>query len=149
MHLNEHLQQMNDGYLFTEIINRTQAFQNEHPEAHILRLGVGDITRPLPAPIVEAMHRAVDEMGKEETFHGYGLENGYGWLREAIIENDYRPRGVDLALEEVFISDGAGSDLGIFGEKPCNRERSHGLTAAGVADKAQYLAFSNIERDAV
>ena len=116
MHLNEHLQQMNDGYLFTEIINRTQAFQNEHPEAHILRLGVGDITRPLPAPIVEAMLRAVDEMGKEETFHGYGLENGYGWLREAIIENDYRSRGVDLALEEVFISDGAGSDLGNLSE---------------------------------
>lgn len=116
MQRNEHLQQMNDGYLFTEIINRTQVFQNEHPDARILRLGVGDITRPLPAPIVEAMHRAVEEMGHADTFRGYGLENGYTWLREAIIANDYRPRGVDLALEEVFISDGAGSDLGNLSE---------------------------------
>lgn len=107
---------MKGGYLFTEIINRTKAYQTAHPEAHILRLGVGDITRPLPAPIVEAMHKAVEEMGCAETFHGYGLENGYLWLRQAIIDHDYTPRGIDLDIEEVFISDGAGSDLGNLSE---------------------------------
>lgn len=116
MKLNTHLQQMKDGYLFTEIINRTKAYQTEHPDAKVLRLGVGDITRPLPQPIVEAMHRAVEEMGNPDTFRGYGLENGYTWLRQAIIDNDYTPRGIRLDLDEVFISDGAGSDLGNLSE---------------------------------
>ena len=116
MQVNTNLQQMKGGYLFTEIINRTKAYQTVHPEAHILRLGVGDITRPLPAPIVQAMHQAVEEMGNADTFHGYGLENGYLWLRQTIIENDYTPRGVVLEPEEVFISDGAGSDLGNLSE---------------------------------
>ena len=116
MQVNTNLQQMKGGYLFTEIINRTKAYQTVHPEAPILRLGVGDITRPLPAPIVQAMHQAVEEMGCAETFHGYGLENGYLWLRQAIIDNDYTPRGVALEPEEVFISDGAGSDLGNLSE---------------------------------
>lgn len=116
MNINTHLQQMKDGYLFTEIINRTQAYQSAHPEAKILRLGVGDITRPLPGPIVQAMHKAVEEMSHEETFHGYGLENGYTFLRQAIVDNDYAPRGINLSLDEVFISDGAGSDLGNLSE---------------------------------
>lgn len=116
MQLNTHLQQMKDGYLFTEIINRTKAYQATHPQAQILRLGVGDITLPLPSPIVDAMHWAVDEMSRPETFHGYGLENGYAWLRQAIIDNDYTPRGIDLTIDEVFISDGAGSDLGNLSE---------------------------------
>jgi LL-diaminopimelate aminotransferase len=116
MQLNTHLQQMKDGYLFTEIINRTKAYQTEHPDAKVLCLGVGDITRPLPQPIVEAMHRAVEEMGNPDTFRGYGLENGYAWLRQAIIDNDYTPRGIRLDLDEVFISDGAGSDLGNLSE---------------------------------
>ena len=107
---------MKDGYLFTEIINRTKAYQTEHPDTKVLRLGVGDITRPLPQPIVEAMHRAVEEMGNPDTFRGYGLENGYAWLRQAIIDNDYTPRGIRLDLDEVFISDGAGSDLGNLSE---------------------------------
>lgn len=107
---------MKDGYLFTEIINRTKAYQTEHPDAKVLRLGVGDITRPLPQPIVEAMQRAVEEMGSPDTFRGYGLENGYAWLRQAIIDNDYTPRGIRLDLDEVFISDGAGSDLGNLSE---------------------------------
>jgi len=116
MNINTHLQQMKGGYLFTEIMNRTKAYQAEHPEADILRLGVGDITRPLPAPIVEAMHRAVEEMGHADTFRGYGLENGYAWLRQAILDNEYSPRGINLTLDEVFISDGAGSDLGNLSE---------------------------------
>ena len=114
--LNTHLQQLKGSYLFTEIVNRTQAYKAEHPEAKILRLGVGDVTRPLPQPILDAMHKAVEEMGNAETFRGYGPEEGYAWLRTAIVDNDYRPRGIDLETDEVFISDGAGSDLGNLSE---------------------------------
>lgn len=116
MQLNTHLQQMNGSYLFTEIVHRTEAYQAAHPEARVLRLGVGDVTRPLPRPIVDAMHRAVEELAHGETFRGYGLEWGYPWLRQAIIDNDYTPRGVQLDTDEVFISDGAGSDLGNLSE---------------------------------
>ena len=104
MQPNTHLQQLDGNYLFTEIVRRTEAYRQANPDKQILRLGVGDVTRPLPQPIVEAMLRAVEEMGQTDTFRGYGLENGYAWLREAIIENDYRPRGVTLDIKEVFIS---------------------------------------------
>lgn len=116
MQLNTHLQQMNGSYLFTEIVHRTETYQASHPDARILRLGVGDVTRPLPQTIVDAMHRAVEELAHQETFRGYGLEWGYPWLRQAIIDNDYTPRGVLLDIDEVFISDGAGSDLGNLSE---------------------------------
>ena len=116
MQLNTNLQQLKGSYLFTEIVNRTQAYKTEHPDAKILRLGVGDVTRPLPQPILGAMHEAVEEMGNTETFRGYGPEEGYAWLRKAIVDNDYRSRGIDLEVDEVFISDGAGSDLGNLSE---------------------------------
>ena len=116
MQVNSELQQLNGNYLFTEIVRRTQAYQVQHPEAKVLRLGVGDVTRPLPLPIIDAMHRAVEEMAHAKTFRGYGPEAGYGWLKQCIIEHDYRPRGVELTPEEVFISDGAGSDLGNLSE---------------------------------
>ncbi len=116
MNINTDLQQLKGSYLFTEIVNRTKAYQTAHPEARILRLGVGDVTRPLPKPIIDAMHNAVDELASAETFRGYGPEEGYEWLREAVVENDYRPRGVELEASEVFISDGAGSDLGNLSE---------------------------------
>lgn len=116
MRPNTHLQQLKGSYLFTEIVNRTQAYQVAHPEAKILRLGVGDVTLPLPQPILDAMHKAVEEMGYAETFRGYGPEEGYAWLRQAIIDNDYRPLGIDFGPDEVFISDGAGSDLGNLSE---------------------------------
>ena len=116
MFVNTHLQQLKGSYLFTEIVNRTQAYKEAHPSAKILRLGVGDITRPLPLPIIDAMHRAVEELAHIETFRGYGPEEGYTWLKQLIVENDYRPRGVALETDEVFISDGAGSDLGNLSE---------------------------------
>lgn len=116
MTINTHLQQLKGSYLFTEIVNRTQAYKTVHPDAHILRLGVGDVTRPLPTAIIDAMHRAVDELATAKTFRGYGPEEGYAWLKQAIIDNEYRPRGVELDLSEVFISDGAGSDLGDLSE---------------------------------
>lgn len=116
MQVNTHLQQLKGNYLFTEIANRTQAYQQAHPEANVLRLGIGDVTLPLPPVIIDAMHRAVDELAHAETFRGYGPEYGYFWLRQAIIDNDYTPRGINLTPEEVFISDGAGSDLGNLSE---------------------------------
>ena len=116
MLLNTHFQQLPDNYLFKEIALRTKAYKEAHPEAKILRLGIGDVTRPLPQPVIEAMHRAVDELAHSGTFRGYGPEEGYRWLRQSIIDNDYRPRGVQLDIEEIFISDGAGSDLGNLSE---------------------------------
>lgn len=116
MNINAHLQQLQDNYLFAEIVNRTQAYKTAFPEADILRLGIGDVTRPLPQPIIEAMHKAVNELAQAETFRGYGPEDGYMWLKQAIIDNDYTSRGIELTADEVFISDGAGSDLGNLSE---------------------------------
>ena len=123
MTINTHLQQLKGSYLFTEIVNRTQAYKAAHPDTNILRLGVGDVTLPLPKAIIDAMHRAVDELATAKTFRGYGPEEGYPWLKQAIIENEYRPRGVELDLSEVFISDGAGSDLGNLSELFDNSNR--------------------------
>ncbi|MBR6017972.1 MAG: LL-diaminopimelate aminotransferase [Paludibacteraceae bacterium] len=114
--LNTYLKELEGNYLFTEIVNRTQAYTAVHPEAKVLRLGVGDVTLPLPQVITDAMHRAVEELAHAETFRGYGPENGQEWLRRAIIEHDYVPRGIYPDVDEVFISDGAGSDLGNLSE---------------------------------
>lgn len=116
MQINTNLQQLKGSYLFTEIANRTQEYQQTHPDAHVLRLGIGDVTLPLPQVIIDAMHRAVDELAHEDTFRGYGPERGYSWLQQAIIDHDYTPRGIRLTTDEVFISDGAGSDLGNLSE---------------------------------
>ena len=123
MNKNSYLQQLKGSYLFTEIVNRTKAYTASHPDAHVLRLGVGDITRPIPQPLIQAMHEAVEDLAHADTFHGYGPEEGYEWLRKAIIEHDYQPRGIDFGIDEVFISDGAGSDLGNLSElfAPNNR----------------------------
>lgn len=116
MFINTHLQHLDGNYLFTEIANRTQEYQQNHPDAQVLRLGIGDVTLPLPQVIIDAMHRAVDELASAATFRGYGPEEGYLWLRQAIVDNDYTPRGIHVSPEEVFISDGAGSDLGNLSE---------------------------------
>ena len=123
MNRNTDLQQLKGSYLFTEIVNRTKAYTASHPDARVLRLGVGDITRPIPQPLIRAMHEAVEDLAHADTFHGYGPEEGYEWLRQAIVEHDYRPRGIDFGTDEVFISDGAGSDLGNLSElfAPNNR----------------------------
>lgn len=123
MNINTNFQQLPDNYLFTEIVNRVEAYQAAHPQARVLRLGVGDVTRPLPLAVTEAMHRAVEELARPDTFRGYGPEDGYAWLKQAIIDNDYRPRCVQLEPEEVFISDGAGSDLGNLSELFCSANR--------------------------
>ena len=110
--INSNFQQLKPSYLFTEIVDRTRAYEKAHPEAKVLRLGVGDVRGPLVPVVIDALHRAVDDLATVERFHGYGLENGPGWLRKRIIDFDYAPLGIRFDDEEVFISDGAGSDLG-------------------------------------
>lgn len=104
------------SYLFAEVARRADQFKKDNPDADIISLGIGDVTRPLPPAVIEAMKKAVEEMGRPETFRGYGPYQGYEFLIEKIIENDFQPRGVDLAVDEVFISDGAKSDTANFQE---------------------------------
>ena len=117
--VNENYLLLKSSYIFSEINRRVEEFQRKNPDADIIRMGIGDVTRPLPRAVVEAFHRAVEEMAEEETFRGYGPEQGYPFLREAIAENDYASRGVDVTADEIFISDGAKCDTGniqeIFG----------------------------------
>lgn len=114
--LNEHFLNLPENYLFSDIAAKVKAFKLQHPEARVVSLGIGDVTRPLPAAAIDAMHRAVDEMGRPETFRGYGPEQGYDFLREAIVRTDFKPRGISLDLDEVFVSDGAKSDCGNIGD---------------------------------
>ena len=116
MNRNIHFDQLPDRYLFKEIEVRADAYKTLHPDARLLRMGVGDVTRPLPPAIIDAMHQAVNELAALATFRGYGPEEGYPWLRQAVIDNEYTPRGVNLDIDEVFISEGAGSDLGNLSE---------------------------------
>ena len=110
--VNDNFLRLSESYLFTEIVNRTRAYQQAHPEADVIKLGVGDVTGPLAPVVIDAMHRAVNDLATTEHFHGYGLENGPEWLRKAVIDCDYLPKGIHFSVNEIFISDGAGSDLG-------------------------------------
>lgn len=110
--INEHYLKLKAGYLFPEIGRRVKEYCEKNPNAKILRLGIGDVTQPLPNAVVQAARDAVDEMGKEKTFHGYGPEQGYEFLRTAIVENDFLPRGVKLNADEIFVSDGSKCDTG-------------------------------------
>jgi LL-diaminopimelate aminotransferase len=117
--INENYLRLQGSYLFAEIGRRVSKYKEENPAANIIRLGIGDVTRPLVPAVIEAMHKAVDEMAKAETFRGYGPEQGYSFIINKIIENDYKTRGITLGEDEVFVSDGAKSDTGniqeIFG----------------------------------
>ena len=114
--VNQNFLKLPGSYLFSEIARRLAAYTAEHPEAKMIRLGIGDVTRPLAPAVIEAMHKAVDEMGTFEGFHGYGPEQGYDFLREAIAKTDYAARGVDIKPNEIFVSDGAKSDRGNIGD---------------------------------
>ena len=114
--INENYGKLPGSYLFSEVARRISAYTAAHPEAKIIKLSIGDVTRPLVPAVTEAMHRAVDEMGTYEGFHGYGPEQGYPFLREAIAQFDYKARGVDIKPEEIFVSDGAKSDCGNIGD---------------------------------
>ena len=115
-HINANYQKLPGSYLFSEIARRVAAYSAEHPEAKLIKLGIGDVTRPLVPAVIEALHKAVDEMGQAETFRGYGPEQGYDFLRNAVAEHDYASRGVTIDPDEIFISDGAKSDCGNIGD---------------------------------
>lgn len=119
--INENYQKLPGSYLFSTIAKKVVAFTEANPDKDIIRLGIGDVTQPLAPAVIEAMHKAVDEMSKAESFHGYAPDLGYDFLRNAIVESDYKARGCDIAADEIFVSDGAKSDSSniqeIFGAK--------------------------------
>ncbi|MFT5303042.1 MAG: LL-diaminopimelate aminotransferase [Mariniblastus sp.] len=118
--INENYLKLQAGYLFPEIGRRVTAFCESNPDADVIKMGIGDVTQPLCPAVVKAMHEAVDEMAVKATFRGYGPEQGYGFLREAIAKNDYQDRGIDVSADEIFVSDGSKCDSGnlldIFGD---------------------------------
>lgn len=116
MKVNTNYLQLGGRYLFAEIAQQVSAYKSEHPEAQLIRLGIGDVTQPLPPAAIRAMHRAVDEYADTKTFRGYGPEQGYDFLIDAIIAHDFVPRGITLDRDEVFVSDGAKSDTGNIGD---------------------------------
>jgi LL-diaminopimelate aminotransferase len=117
--INENYQKLSAGYLFPEIARRVSAFATSHPDAHIIKLGIGDVVRGIPRPIVDAMKAAAEELAHDDTFRGYPPEQGYDFLREAIVQGDFAPRGVPTHPDEIFVSDGGKCDSGniqeIFG----------------------------------
>jgi LL-diaminopimelate aminotransferase len=117
--LNENYLKLKAGYLFPEIGRRVREYQAANPNKKIIRMGIGDVTQPLTSSVIKAFHEAVEEMGNEATFKGYGPEQGYDFLRQAILDNEYKTRGVQLNIDEIFISDGSKCDTGnildIFG----------------------------------
>lgn len=110
--INDHYLKLKAGYLFPEIARRVNAFAEKHPDAQIIKLGIGDVTEPLPPACVEAMHKALDDMASRKGFHGYGPEQGYAWLREKIAGHDYHARDCEVDADEVFVSDGSKCDTG-------------------------------------
>lgn len=110
--INSNYLKLKAGYLFPEIARRVKEFSDKNPGAKIIRLGIGDVTRPLPSAVIIAGKKAFDEMGELESFRGYGPEQGYEFLRQVIVENDFKPRGAKIAADEIFISDGSKCDTG-------------------------------------
>lgn len=110
--VNEHFLKLSNNYLFADIAKKVNAFKVSHPKSEVISLGIGDVTQPLCPAVIEAMHKAVDEMAVQATFRGYGPERGYDFLREAILKNDFLPRGIHLDPSEIFVNDGAKSDTG-------------------------------------
>lgn len=119
--INENFLKLQDSYLFSTIAKKVAKFTEENPKKEIIKLGIGDVTRPIVPVCIEAMHKAVDEIGTKEGFKGYGPEQGYDFLRDAIVKNDYKSRGIDVKKDEIFVSDGAKCDCGnivdIFGKE--------------------------------
>lgn len=116
MRINDNFEKMPESYLFSTVAAKLRKFREENPGADVIRMDIGDVTLPIPGAALAAMHRAVDDMADKSSFHGYGPEQGYDFLREAVAENDYAARGVAITPDEIFISDGAKSDLGNLGD---------------------------------
>jgi LL-diaminopimelate aminotransferase len=108
--INENFLELQDSYLFSTIAKKVAKFTEENPDKKIIKLGIGDVTKPIVPVCIKAMQKAVEEMGTEQGFRGYGPEQGYEFLRKAIVENEYIPRGIDLTEDEIFVSDGAKCD---------------------------------------
>ena len=109
-YINENFLNLQESYLFSTVAKKVAEYSKNNPEKEIIKLGIGDVTKPIVPACLEAMHKAVDEIGTEDGFKGYGPEQGYEFLRKAIIENDYKSRGVNIEPDEVFVSDGAKCD---------------------------------------
>lgn len=114
--INEHFLKVPSSNPFADITKKVNVYKATHPKPRIIRLSVSDVTQPLAPAVIEAMHKAVDDMAAAETFHGYGPEQGYLWLREAIVKNDFLARGIHLDPKEIFVNDGAKSDTGNIGD---------------------------------
>ena len=114
--ISENYLKLSESYLFAEIARKVNDYKKKHPEADVISLGIGDVTQPLAPAVVGALHKAADEMAVAASFRGYGPERGYDFLREAIVENDFRRHGIDVEADEIFVSDGAKSDTGNFQE---------------------------------
>lgn len=112
LHINENMTKLPGNYLFADISKRVKKFESENPDANIIKLGIGDVTKPITPAVISAMKKASDEMGQAETFHGYGPDAGYPFLIKAILDNDYKSRGINISEDEIFITDGAKSDVG-------------------------------------
>lgn len=110
--INDNYLKLQGSYLFSNIAKKVASYKEQNPGANVIRLGIGDVTQPIAPAIIEALHKAVDEMGTAEGFHGYGPEQGYDFLREAIAKNDYKDRGCRIEADEIFVSDGAKCDVG-------------------------------------
>ena len=110
--VNENYLKLKASYLFSDIAKRVSEFEKKNPDKEIIRLGIGDVTLPLPPACIAAFHKAVDDMASEKTFRGYGPEQGYDFLREKIAEFDYHSRGTAISADEIFVSDGAKCDTG-------------------------------------
>lgn len=116
IHINDNYTKLAGSYLFSDIARKVNEFKTSNPSANIIRLGIGDVTKPLAPACVEAMHKAVDEMARAETFRGYGPEQGYDFLLNTIAKHDYKDRGIDINIDEIFVSDGSKSDTGNIGD---------------------------------
>ncbi|MBB3188437.1 LL-diaminopimelate aminotransferase [Microbacter margulisiae] len=114
--INDNFIILSETYLFSEIARKVAAYKEHNPSANVIRLGIGDVTRPLAPAVVTALHQAVDEMGQASTFRGYGPEQGYDFLRQTIVSHDFEARGISISPDEIFVSDGAKSDTGNFGD---------------------------------
>lgn len=114
--INDNFLELKDSYLFSTIAKKVSDYSKNNPDKKIIKLGIGDVTRPICSKVVEAMHKAIDEVATKDGFRGYGPEQGYEFLREKIVENDYKSREIDIDIDEVFISDGAKCDCGNIGD---------------------------------
>lgn len=108
--INENFLELQESYLFSTVAKKVAKFTEENPNKKVIKLGIGDVTKPIVPACIEALHKAVEEIGTSEGFKGYGPEQGYDFLRKAIVENDYKLRGVEIDTDEVFVSDGAKCD---------------------------------------